>query len=594
MPEVSTFVPARFDGTKWEHIEPLMQALLERPVRSRSELETWLLDRSDLDAACSESHALLYINMTCDTEDKARQNAYADYVENVEPKAKPLAFELDKRQAALAAEHRLVESPGGDRYTVLARGTRADVELFRQENIPIQTELTLLGQKYDQLVGAMTVVFDGKEQTLPQIGRYLEATDRAVREAAWRLTAGRRLQDKETFEAIYDSMIGLRDRLGRNAGFENFIGYAYKSKHRFDYGVEDCRKFQRAVEEAVVPFMGRVDRKRAATLAATEGRPPKRTGSHDLRPWDLSVDAKGRPPLRPFNGGVELVNKSRTVFDRLDPRLSAMFRELGDGSNTRGVETGACLDLDSRKGKGPGGYQYMRDRSKRAFIFMNAAGLQRDVSTMLHEAGHAFHSVLCNDEPLLAYRHSPMEFAEVASMSMELLTMPHWGGAGSFYADEAELGRARRHQLEDSVVLLPWIATIDAFQHWVYGNPKHSRQERKAFWLELDSRYGHEVDWSGIEDVRAWLWQRQKHLFDYPFYYIEYGIAQLGALQLWLRSVETGEKAAVETYIKGLSLGGSKPLPELFTAAGLRFDFGADMVKRIVERVERELEKLPE
>jgi oligoendopeptidase F len=291
---------------------------------------------------------------------------------------------------------------------------------------------------------------------------------------------------------------------------------------------------------------------------------------------------------------VDLVTKSRHVFQRLDPRLAAMFSSLGDGSNTKGAEGGACLDLDSRKGKAPGGYQSMRDRSRKAFIFMNAAGLQRDVETMVHEAGHAFHSMLCKEDPLVAYRHSPIEFAEVASMSMELLTMPYWQGAGSYYASQEDFLRAKRKQVEGSVSLLPWIATIDAFQHWIYTRPTHTRAERTAFWLGLDERFGHAVSWQGVEPPRASMWHRQMHLFSSPMYYIEYGIAQLGALGLWLRSLEDGEKTAIEAYIKALSLGGSKPLPELFKAAGLKFDFGEATIGRLVERVEKELEKLPE
>ncbi len=583
-PRPAPFVPEGFDGTRWEQIEPLMTALLRRPVPSRAELERWLIDRSELDAACSEARALLYIAMTCRTEDAATQGAYSAYVTDVPPKYKPVSFELDKRQAALTREHRLVEAPErGARFRVLARDTEADVALFRPENVPIETELTLLAQKFDQTVGSMTVNFDGREQTFPQMARYGESTDRAVREGAWRAVTERRLRDRGAIDAIYDEMIGLRQRVALNAGFGDYTAYAFKSKHRFDYGPKECFDFHAACEKVVVPLIRRLDaqRKRALNLEA-------------LRPWDLAVDIKGRAPLRPFSGGAELVDKSRVVFDRLDPGLGEMFRALGDGRNARGPVDGECLDLDSRKGKAPGGYQYMLDRSRRPFIFMNAAGMQGDVSTMLHEAGHAFHSMLCIDEPLLSYRSAPMEFAEVASMSMELLTLGHWGDAGAYYKDEVELARARRHQIERSVVLLPWIATIDAFQHWVYGNPGHSLEERRAFWLTLDARFGHAVDWSGLEEVRANYWHRQKHIFDYPFYYIEYGIAQLGALGLWLIGLEQGEKKAVELYKRALSLGGSRPLPELFEAAGLKFDFGPGTVARLVERVERELEKLPE
>jgi oligoendopeptidase F len=575
----SDFVPARFDGARWEQIEPLLKNLLDRPVRSAKDLEKWLLDRSELDAACAEAEANLYIDMTCDTESQAKQGAYTTYVETIPPQLKPLSFELDKKLVALQKQFPL----DAGRYGVLVRDTQAEVELFRDENVPIQTELEKLSQTYQQVTGAMTVSFEGKEQTLPMMARYQEAADRAVRESSWRAVSDRRLKDAPAIDDLFDTMVGLRHRMAVNAGFKDFIGYAFKAKKRFDYTPRECEQFHTSVAKLVVPFLRREDARRQKALKVDT-----------LRPWDLAVDPKGRPPLKPFQGGVDLVNRTRHVFQRLDPRLAAMFSSLGDGANTKGADGGACLDLDSRKGKAPGGYQSMRDRSRKAFIFMNAAGLHRDVETMVHEAGHAFHSVLCNDEPLVAYRHSPLEFAEVASMSMELLTMPYWQGKGSYYESEEDFLRAKRKQVEGSVSLLPWIATIDAFQHWIYSRPTHSRAERTAQWLALDERFGHAVSWHGLETPRASLWHRQLHLFGAPMYYIEYGIAQLGALGLWLRSLEEGEKTAVEAYIKALSLGGSKPLPELFKAAGLRFDFGEATIGRLVERVEKELEKLPE
>jgi oligoendopeptidase F len=575
----SAFIPPSFSGADWASIEPLGRELLARPVNSRAELERWIVERGDLQAACAEAEANLYIDMTCDTKNEAKQSAFTTYIETIPPKLKPLIFDLDNRQVELTARFDL----DTQRYGVLSRDTRAEVEVFRDENVPIETELEKLSQKYQQIIGAMMVEFEGKEQTLPQMARYQELADREIREAAWRVVADRRLRDVEALNEIYDAMVQMRDQIARNAGFENFIGFTFKAKKRFDYTPADCRTFHTAVEQVIVPFLHRQDQRRKELL-----------GLDKLRPWDLAVDPKGRPPLKPFAGGVDLVNRSRRAFERLDGRLAQMFATLGDGANTQGAANGALLDLDSRKGKAPGGYQSMRDYSRVPFIFMNAAGLHRDVETMVHEAGHAFHSMLCVDEPLLHYRHSPIEFAEVASMSMELLTMPHWGGEGGFYPDAEDLARAQRRQIEGSVGMLPWIATIDAFQHWVYGNPKHTRDQRTSAWLELDSRFGHAVAWDGLEAPRAAMWQRQMHLYGVPFYYIEYGIAQLGSLQLWLRALEESEHTAVEAYMAALRLGGSRPLPELFTTAGLKFDFGPDTIKRLVDRVERELEKLPE
>jgi oligoendopeptidase F len=580
VPTIPTdFVPARFDATDWSRIEPLLKALLDRPVSSARDLEKWLLDRSELMAACAESESDLYIDMTCNTENKAAQEAYSRYIETIPPLLKPMYFALDQRQRELEKQFPLP----ADRYRVLSRDTAAEVEIFRDANVPIQTDLEKLSQQYQQIIGAMMVTYKGQERTLPMMAGFQESTDRAVREETWRLVVDRRLKDADAIDDLYNRQIALRHQMSRNAGFDNFVGYAFKSKKRFDYTPADCVKFHDACAAAVVPFMRRQDEKRRRQL-----------GLDALRPWDLAVDPKGRGPLKPFTNGADLVRKSLDTFRRMDPGLERMLATLGDGSNTNGAANGACLDLDSRKGKAPGGYQAMRDRRREPFIFMNAAGLHRDVETMVHEAGHAFHSMLCIDEPLVQYRSPPLEFAEVASMSMEMLTMPHWGGAAGFYPDETDLARARRQQIEGSVGLLPWIATIDAFQHWVYTNPTHSRSQREQHWLHLDDRFGHAISWQGLETARARVWHRQSHLFLHPFYYIEYGIAQLGALQLWLRSLEEGEKVAIEAYKRAMSLGGSKPLPELFAAAGLKFDFGESMVKRLVDRVERELEKLPE
>jgi len=581
-----TFFPASLDATDWSQLEPLLLALRDRPIGSPQAFERWLIDRGDLESAVDEAEANLYISMTCDTESQEKGAAYTRFIEEVSPKLKPIVFELDQRQAALHGKFPLDPA----RYLVLERDTRAAVDLFRPVNVPIQTELEKLSQEYQKITGAMTVQFEGREQTLPQMGKYQESTDRAVREAAFRVVADRRLKDRDAIDGIFDEMVKKRDALGRNAGFADYVGYAYKSRLRFDYTPKECALFHDAVERAVVPFMRRVDERRRAAL---------RVGT--LRPWDLSVDPKGRAPLRPFEGGRALMGKSVAMFEALDPRLGEMLSRLGDGANTQGAANGAMLDLDSRKGKAPGGYQYMRPLSRKPFIFMNAAGLHSDVVTMAHEAGHAFHSMLCEQEPLRRYRSASEEISEVASMSMELLTLPYLGpsGAGrapkdSFYASADDVARAVRWQLERSVFVLPWIAQIDAYQHWLYSNPAHSRAERTRAWLALDERFGHAISWTGLETIREAVWQRQLHLFGHPFYYIEYGIAELGALQLWFMSLERGEKAAIDSYMRGLSLGGSRPLPDLFAATGIRFDFGYDTVARLTERVEREMEKLPE
>ncbi|MCL4211007.1 MAG: M3 family oligoendopeptidase [Phycisphaeraceae bacterium] len=561
----SPFVPADLNAADWTAIEPLYRALLNRTLRCDGCLRQLLLDRSELDSAVSEAQANLYIQMTCHTDDENRRAAYLHFVEHVDPKVKQVSFELDRK--IVSSPHVAKLDPAA--YGVLLRDLKADVELFREENIPLQTEETKLDQQYDQICGAMTVTFRGEEKTLPQMGRFLEETDRATREEAWRGVAERRFADHERISGIFDRLVTLRHQMARNAGFENYRDYAFKRKHRFDYTPAHCEQFHQAAEECCVPLLRKLNAQRRRELSIDT-----------LRPWDLSVDIKGRGPLKPFDGAADLIEKTAGLFHRMDGRLGELFDQLrGPG----------MLDLESRKGKAPGGYQYQRDRSRKPFIFMNAAGLQRDVETMVHEAGHAFHALLSQHQPLLAYRHAPLEFCEVASMSMELTAHPF---LGEFYGSEGDAHRARRRHLEQLATLLPWIATIDAFQHWIYTHPGHSREDRTKQWLLLQERFGPADDWSGLEQYRAVGWQRQGHLFGAPFYYIEYGIAQLGALQLWSQ-YRRDPRTAIEHYTQALALGGSRPLPDLFNAAGLAFDFGPAMMKALMEEVQGELDRLP-
>ncbi len=560
----TSFVPADIDCSDWSQIEPLTRDLLDRPLNTVKRLERWLLDRSELESALSEAQANRYIDMTCDTESEAKKKAFLQFVEEIEPKYKPISFMLDKRLIASPAVGQL----DADRYTVLVRDAKRDVELFREANVPIEVELAKLDQRYQEICGAMTCEFDGQTRTMPQMGRYLEVTDRATREGAWRAISERRLADADRIDDLFDKMIAHRHQLALNAGYENFRDYQHDRLRRFDYTPADCFAFHESVERLVVPLMRRLDEERREGL-----------GLSPLRPWDMAVDVKGREPLRPFETVEAFVDGTERIFRRMNRELGGMFATL------RKPE---CLDLDSRKGKAPGGYQYNRDRIRQPFIFMNAAGLHRDLVTLLHESGHAFHSILSADEPLLSYRHYPMEFAEVASMSMELLALPF---LSEFY-DTDEANRARRQQFERSLTILPWIATIDAFQHWLYTNPKHTRDQRRDKWLELDRRFGSAVDWSGLEPYAQRGWQKQLHLFGVPFYYIEYGIAQIGALQMWV-NYRRDAKKAVQRYQAGLALGGSRPLPELWETAGLAFDFGAARMGGLMREIEAEMKVLP-
>jgi oligoendopeptidase F len=557
------FVPTKTDWSDWNQIAPLFDALEGRGCKTVQDFEQWLLDGSELMAALDEESSRRYIAMTCHTDNAEAEKAYLYFVENIEPQLKPRLFKLSQ----IYLKHPLRKDLSKQRYEVFDRDRQVHVELFRQENVPLQTEEAKLGQQYQKLTGSLTVQFQGEERTLVQMARYLEEPDRSLRQEAWELVARRRLQEAEKFEDIFQKLVTLREQIARNAGFKNYMEYAFKDLRRFDYTPEDCLRFHDAIEKEIMPLNRELQAKRRKEL-----------GLEKLRPWDLAVDPFNRPPLRPFEKVEDMVARTQKIFAQMDAELAQGFQRM---------ETMRLLDLANRKGKAPGGYQSTLNEARLPFIFMNAVGVHRDVETILHEAGHAFHALATRDEDLYFYRSAPIEFCEVASMSMELLGDEF---IGEFYPAK-EANRARREHLEGIIKFFPWMATVDAFQIWIYGNPGHSPEARTAFWLKLMDRFGDAVDWTGYEDVRAHLWHRQLHIFLNPFYYVEYGIAQLGALQVWANSRKDKAKA-LNAYKRGLALGGSRPLPELFQAADCRLAFDAGTIKPLVELVRRELEKV--
>jgi len=556
------FVPLEIDFADWSRVAPLFDQLEAQAAACQTapDLERWLLNCAELLAALDEEGSRRYIAMTCHTDNAEAEKAYLHFVEELEPQIKPREFKLEQ----LYLSHPRREGLPKDRYAVFDRTTRVHVELFRPENVPLETEEAKLGQQYQKLSGSLTVQFRGEEKTLVQMGRYLEEPDRALRQEAWEAATNRRLQEADKFEDLFERLLKLREQIAANAGFPNYLEYAFRDRERFDYTPQDCARFHETTERAIVPVVLELHAERRQCLPLPE-----------LRPWDLFVDPQGRAPLRPFEKVDKLTAGVQRILDRLDAELAKDFRSLHDLR---------LLDLANRKGKAPGGYQTTLTEARVPFIFMNAVGRQRDVETLLHEAGHAFHSLAARDEDLLAYRSAPTEFCEVASMSMELLGN-EWLDA--FYAPR-EIDRARREHLQTIVELFPWIATVDAFQHWIYTHPGHTRAERTAVWTELMDRFGAEIDWRGYARARAHLWHRQLHIFIHPFYYIEYGIAQLGALQVWANS-KKDKAAALRQYRSALKLGGSRPLPELFHTAGCRFDFSRQTVQPLVEGIRREL-----
>jgi len=558
------FLPSDFVLTDWKGLEPYLQDLEQRVLDSKQALEKWLHDSSELEAVISEDASWRQIRMTCDTENKELEEAFRYFVMEIQPNIQPYADRLNRK---------LVECPytselDQHQFFTYLRGVKKRIELFREQNIPLQAELSVAAQQYGMIAGKMTVTLDGKEYTLQQAAKFLENPHRDVREDAYRKIQERRLQDKDTLNDLYSELVKKRHQMALNAGFANYRDYKFEDLGRFDYTKEDCFRFHDAVKEYVLPLVNRIHE-----------RKKKKLGVDTLRPWDTEAEPVGTEPLRPFRDGAELLTKTIECFDQLNPFF---------GDCLRTMRSMGRFDLESRKGKAPGGYNCPLAETGAPFIFMNAAGQMADLTTMVHEGGHAIHSFLAHPLELSAFKEYPMEIAEVASMSMELFSMDHW----DLFFTKNDLARARRHQLERVITIFPWIATIDKFQHWVYENPLHSVEERKEKWMEILQEFSSQViDWQGLEQYRPFGWQRQLHLFEVPFYYIEYGIAQLGAIGLWKQYKENKQKA-LNNYMAALSLGGTRTLPELYDAAQLRFNFSKEQIKQLMEFVSTELEQI--
>ncbi|WP_245328180.1 M3 family oligoendopeptidase [Hymenobacter aquaticus] len=559
------YLPESFSVTDWESLEPYFVELRDRPLASARELERWLLDRSELESVLSEDLAWRYIRMTCDTQDQQRADSFQYFVSEIEPNVAPYDHALNEKM--MGSE--FLEGLDPQRYRIFVRSVRQALEIYRPENIPLKTEISTKQQQYAATVGAMTVTLDGEEMTLPRAADRLKSPDRAVREEAYRAVQQRRLQDSQPLDQLFTDLVTLRHQMARNADFANFRDYMFAALGRFDYTAEDCFAFHRAIRETVVPLIDDLDLERRQDLALAE-----------LRPWDLDVDVTGKAPLRPFETGEELLEKTITVFQRLDPYLGDCLKTMRQMGH---------LDLESRKGKAPGGYNYPLDETGVPFIFMNATSSLRDVITMLHEGGHAVHSFLTRSLPLSADKHPPSEVAELASMSMELISMDQWD---LFFPDADELRRAKKTHLESVLETFPWVATIDKFQHWVYENTEHTEDERHAQWTRTFDEFNQRtVSWQGLENYKPYLWQKQLHLYEVPFYYIEYAMAQLGAIAVW-RNFRQNPQQGLDAYKRALALGYTAPIGEIYAAAGIRFDFSTEYLRTLADFVREEMAKL--
>lgn len=559
-----TYIPQELE-MKWDNLQPILNELLSRSINDVHELEKWLKDKSELEAALEEDFAWRYIRMSCDTANEQLVTDFQYFATEIEPKISPVANQLNQK----FNDSPFIDQLDQEKYFVFIRSIRKAIEIYREENVELLTKLQVTQQKYQSTTGAMSVMINDQEYTLEQAANFIKDTDRSVREHAWKTIQQRRLVDKDDLNMLFDELIAMRHQVALNAGFENYRDYMFQALGRFDYTPQDCYHFHEAIEKQVVPILKEQADKRAELL-----------GIDQLKPWDLDVSTTGKAALKPFKNGQELIDKSIDCFSAIDPKLGQMLTIM---------KANNLFDVESRKGKAPGGYNYPLAETGAPFIFMNSANSLRDLTTMVHEGGHAIHTFLTAHLELNDFKHCPSEVAELASMSMELISMDNWD---IYFDNEEDLIRAKKEQLVDVLKTMPWVAVIDQFQHWIYTNPDHNAADREEAFKQIYTRFGAGfAHWEGLEHEFGNVWQKQLHLFEVPFYYIEYAIAQLGAIAIWKNYKENPEQA-LKQYLAALSLGYSRPINEIYETAGIKFDFSLDYIQELASFVKDELNKL--
>ena len=555
------FVDENLEVKSWSQIENYFQQLLDADIQSVSELEQWMLNRSELESVLEEEQAWRYIKMNIDTTDEELSKAFRFWITEISPNVAPYSHQLNLK----VANSPFVGDLDQEKYRIYLRGLHKSIEIFREENIPLFTEMETKQQEYGAIAAKMTVEVDGEKMTMQKAAQFLKDTNRDKRQDVFVEMSKRRAQDTEKLDVLFDDLIALRQQIAKNAGFDNYRDYMFAAMGRFDYSPEDCYDFHDAIEKEIVPIIETFDEERKNKMNVSS-----------YKPWDTSVDAEGKAPLKPFSDGEDLIDKSIRCFQRIKPYYGQCLSTMKAMKH---------LDLESKEGKAPGGFNYPLYEIGVPFIYMNAVGSQRDLVTMVHEGGHAVHSFLSSDLALCDFKSTPSEVAELASMSMELISMDAWD---EFYSNEQELNRAKTEQMQKVLEGLPWIAAVDKFQHWIYTT-NHTADERRQEWKNIMSKLGSSVvDWDGHEDALLNLWQKQLHLYEVPFYYIEYGMAQLGAIAMWRSYKEIGAKA-LDNYDNALALGYTKSIGEIYETAGIEFNFSQPYVNELATFIKTQL-----
>tara|TARA_B110000908_G_scaffold71174_1_gene85853 strand:- start:9884 stop:11608 length:1725 start_codon:yes stop_codon:yes gene_type:complete len=561
---VRTFVSNDLKVDSWSKLQQYFQDLLDATISNVSELEKWLHNRSELESVMEEEMAWRYIKMNIDTTDEKLAKDFSFWITEISPNVAPYSHQLNKK----VYDSPYLKELDNDKYFIYLRGLKEEIKIYREENIPLFVEMETKQQEYGAIAAKMSVEIDGESMTMQKAAQFLKDTDRSKRESVFNTINDRRLQDVEALDKLYDELIALRQTIAKNCGFDNYRDYKFAAMGRFDYTPKDCYDFHDAIAKEIVPIIEGFDNDKKNKM-----------NLESYKPWDTGVDADGNAPLKPFDGGEELIDKSIKSFERLRPYYGECLEIMKEMKH---------VDLESKKGKAPGGFNYPLYEIGVPFIYMNAVGSQRDLVTMVHEGGHAIHSFLSRDLDLCDFKSVPSEVAELASMSMELISMDSWD---EFYSDEKELQRAKKEQMQKVLEGLPWIAAVDKFQQWIYTTD-HTADQRRQEWKNIMSELNSSViDWEGHEDALLNLWQKQLHLYEVPFYYIEYGMAQLGAIAMWRSYKQLGQEA-LDNYDAALKLGYTKSIGDLYKTAGIEFNFSQEYVKELADFIKGQLADL--
>ncbi|OQY10184.1 MAG: oligoendopeptidase F [Fusobacteriia bacterium 4572_132] len=552
-----------FKIDQWKSLEIELKKIEDKEIKNVKLLEEIIRKNTEIGNIISETMAKKYIAMTCNANNPKYAEDFNKFYAEIISKVELYSFKIKKK----IIENKYFNELDLEKYSHLKKILKNEIELFREENIPLFVKEQELSNKYGEYFSKLTVEFEGKKQTLTQMAKYNKNPNRELREKAWRLVFEKLEESKNEFEELFDELKKIRILIAKNAGFDNYRDYIHKAKGRFSYTVEDIFEFHNSVKETVLPILKDIHENRAKKLKLEK-----------LRPWDMLIDLDGKI-LKPFETSEELINKSINVLNQVDEDFGEKLKLM---QNTK------LLDLENREGKAPGGYNYPLSETGAAFIFMNSIGLHSDVTTLLHESGHAMHSFATANIEIGEYAEMPSEIAELASMSMELITLDY---LNEYYKDIEDVKKAKKEQLERTLDILPWVMIVDKFQQWIYTNPNHISDERDAYFNSLMEEFGTGTDWNDLEKYRKIAWLKQLHIFEVPFYYIEYSISQLGAIAIYKNYKENKEKT-IENYKEFLKLGYSKDMKTVYETAGIKFDFSKQYIEELVEFIKGELDKL--